>query len=329
MSNAGQLLDALVVSGVVWRVSKESEPGRQALTPYVAGAVALLLVAAACSTGTQSDPTSPSPEATEYLGAVEEIQGQVDDAFDSIQTAITQAYPTREVFFEAVTEVGYAGLASNALNRAETLSPPAGYEEDHEAWLAHRSAAPEFAEELELAVDQRDMQELLAVFTRVNQDFANVLTSTTREFCLVVSFDHDLCPAGDGLPGGDYGEEIYEILRLNSIANLGLFDFVADMSPEERATRLDLVQPRIEAGLKAGGDAFKEIEPPDEYQADHEAFIQYFDEQYATAVAITAANAEGDVTTVLQLFDESGAVVRRVVDSLSPDYREIAAPFLD
>lgn len=312
---------------VVRRVRKDaySRPRRGGL---FAGA-AFLLVVAACSTGAAAESLSPSPESTQYLAAVEGIQDQVDEAFDRVQTAMTQAYPTREVFFGAVKDVGYTGLASNALNRAETLAPPPGYEEDHDAWLAHRSAAPAFAEELEQAAEQGDMKELLAVFTRLSQDFAVVLASTSREFCLAVSFDHDLCPAPDNLPGGEYGEEIYEILRLNGIASLGLFDFVRDMSPEERATRLDQVQPSIEANLKAGGDAFKQIEPPDEYQAGHRAFIRYFDEQYATAVAITAANAAGDVSTVLELFDESGVVAQRVDGALSGDYRDIAAPFLD
>jgi hypothetical protein len=161
------------------------------------------------------------------------------------------------------------------------------------------------------------------------QSFAAIVLDATREFCLAIadSDSGDLCVAGDGLPGGQYGLDAHEALRRFTLDTLGLFSFPPDLSPEERAVRLNEVQPIIEKALKDTGEKMAEFDPPSELADDNAAFVRYFDEQYQTAVGITAANAQRDTTEVLRLFDESGVVADRLTDSLSEEYEPIAAPF--
>ena len=52
-------------------------------------------------------------------------------------------------------------------------------------------------------------------------------------------------------------------------------------------------------------------------------------DQYANAVAITQANEERDEATIDELFIASGIVVEAALDEMSPEYREIAAPWVD
>ena len=160
----------------------------------------------------------------------------------------------------------------------------------HEAWVAQRLRATEKTAEVTDAIEVQDLQMLLGVFTALGQDWAAMLAGSDREFCLAVERNSTFCQASDDLPGGEYGAEVHEVLRLNSLASLRLFTFAVDMSPEERSLRLDQVQPRIESNLKAGGDAIKAIVPPDEYEAEHQALIPFFDDPYAHSVAITQGN---------------------------------------
>lgn len=158
---------------------------------------------------------------------------------------------------------------------------------------------------------------------------SSIELNASRDFCLSFTQvgEDALCVAGEGLPGGQYGLDAHEALRLFTLDTQGLFNFPPDLSPEERAVRLDKVQPYIEKAMKDTGEKMAELDPPSEFADDHAAFLRYFEEQYQTAVAITAANAERDTAEVLALFDESGVVADRLTDSLSDEYEPISAPF--
>lgn len=286
------------------------------------------IVLAACAQNPPSVAVEVSDEESAYLMAVSGIQSRVDSGFDRVSDALSESYNTREVLFSAIRSAGYQGISESTLILARALHAPSEYEADHEAWLAHRQLATEKSAEISEAIDERDLQLMMAVFTELDQDWAGMLIDSRREFCLAVTQNPTLCHAPSDLPGGEYGIDVYEVLRLNSLANLGLFDFFGDMSPEERSIRLNQVQPQIEANLKAGGDAIKAINPPREYQEEHQALIRYFDDQYANAVAITQANQVGDDTAISEFFAASGVVFETALNEMSGEYQEIAAPWV-
>lgn len=292
------------------------------------GGIALSMVLAACASAVQTDTVEPSAEATAYLNSVGEIQSRIEAGFEAVGDALGRSYPTREVLFSAIHDVGYQGIGATALSLAEELTPPASFETDHADWVAHRTLATEVAPELTLAIEGGDLQAMLGVFTRIDQDWAALLEGTSRDFCLAITTGSALCPAPDDLPGGDYGAEVYETLRINTLSTFGFFNFFGDMSPEERSLRLHEVQPRIEASLKAGGEAMKAIDPPADYEREHQALITYFEDQYATAVAITAANADLDDARIRELFGKSNVTFETAQSAMSLEYREIAAPWM-
>ena len=291
---------------------------------------ATALVVSACANGSV-DPAGaePSQEPETYLKAVAEISSDFDAVVASIDERMQQVYATREALLTAVADAGISGASQSALAKAEALTPTDEFETDHQAWIGHRVTIVDLAAELDVALENQDLQEALAVNGAMLRSRSSILLTTTREFCLAFaeSDSGDLCVAGDGLPGGQYGLDAYEALRRYTLDTLGLFSFPLDLSPEERAVRLNEVQPSIERALKDTGEKMAELDPPSEFADDHAAFVRFFDEQHQTAVAITAANAERDNTEVLRLFDESGVVGDRLTDSLSQEYEPIAAPF--
>lgn len=298
----------------------------------LAGFVALSMVLVTCGSAVQErDKVGElSDEAAAYLDSVREIQGRVDDAFDDVDDALSRSYPTREVLLSSVQAVGYAGLAGTTFSLAQELTPPPEFETDHGSWLAHRRLATQESSLLTEAIEAGDLQAMFAVFTRLDQDFGDLLAPVDRDFCLAVTNGQDvICPAGEDLPGGNYGAEVYEALRLTVLSNLGFFDFFGDMSPDERALRLEEVQPYIEANLADGGNSLEAIAAPNKYKADHQVLIAFYEDQYATAVEITMANAERDNERVLELFAKSGVTADTAASALSAEYREIAAPLFD
>ncbi len=286
------------------------------------------LVASACSSSTADNASSDSSSTAEYLDEVRDVEDEYASSFDDIHEATTQSYATRDVLFGAVEDAGFGQAAERALSRAKDSSPPPELAKDHDNWIQYRSVIEDISEaDFEQALENRNLQELLAILTILEQEYGSFLTNANREFCLAAAIDSDLCIAGDDLPGDDYGQRIHEILRLNKLRTFGLFTFPPDMSPDERATRLGEVQPRIESSLKSAGEAMAQITPPDEFAADHAAYVRFFEEQYGVAGAITTANADGDDARVLELFAESGVVADRLAQAESSGFARISAPF--
>lgn len=290
-------------------------------------ATALTLVLAACSSSTDVEPVGVSSESTAYLESVEEIQGRVNAGFDEVGNVLERSYPTREVFFAAVRDVGYEGLAASALSLAEELTPPPGYEADHESWVAHRRLAAEIAGEMNAAVEADDLQEMFRVMTVLAQDWAALLDGATREFCLEVAEGPNFCPPPDDLPGGEYGVSVYDTMRRGRYSTLGLFDFFEDMSPEERSVRLEEVQPGIEGTLKHTLEAMRAIEPPIDYQPEHQVMVEALEGLYLTALRITAANLARDDDEVRALFAQSLTIERTALAAISSEYLRIVGPW--
>jgi hypothetical protein len=288
--------------------------------------IVLLLILAACSSPGEGEQAGVSGEAAAYLVSVGEIQARVDDGFDGVEDVLGRSYPTREVLITAIRDAGYEGLAATAASLAEELTPPVEHAADHEAWIAHRRLAREVAREVSAAAEADDLQEMFRVFTVLAQDWAALLDGATREFCLEVAEGPMLCPAPDDLPGGEYGRSVYDTLRHSTYSTFGLFDFFEDMSPEERSLRLEEVQPGIESALKEAMETMRTIEPPDAFESQHEVLVRFIEEQYVTALDITAANAAGDYPRVLDLFGLSRSNERRAREALSAEYLQIAGP---
>ncbi|MDK1010670.1 MAG: hypothetical protein QGM46_06760 [Actinomycetota bacterium] len=295
---------------------------------WVLWGVGLALVGSACSGDSAFESLGGTPEAVSYLEVVAEIEREYALGFQQVVQAITQSYATRGLLFETVGKVDFAGAAATALDDAQSATPPPDFAQEHDEWVQFRTVLVGVVEELESALARENMQELLAVNTSADQAHGSFLKGLTRTFCLAAAPDDSFCPAGADLPGGEYGQQVYEILRSHRLDVRGLFFFVEDMSPEERAVRLDEVQPEIESHLRSAGDAMARIEPPAEFAIEHDAFVRFFNESSVTAAAITEANSARDTERVLELFDEAARNGDRLESSLTPAYGPIAVAFL-
>jgi hypothetical protein len=154
--------------------------------------------------GVLASASGDSPRSEAYLESVADTEGEFAQGFESILEATTRSQAAREVLFGAVADAGFPGSAAIALARAQAATPPSDLAQDHGKWVLYRSTVAGTAEaDFESALEHRNMQELLAALTSVEQSYGSFLKDASREFCLAATINSDLCPAGDDLPDGD------------------------------------------------------------------------------------------------------------------------------
>lgn len=293
------------------------------LRAVVAG-IAVALVVTGCS----FLELSPEQREDAYLLRVAQAESFWLEASGRFDRALGASYGTRGVFLRAIDDAGLAEGARRSLDAAEALTPPETLAADHELWLVFRRAIVELEPELVAAIQAGDTLGVIAArqaFGEVEGDF---LLSIGRQFCVhlnAVDPTED-CPADQNLAGGEYGQAVFGALREYAIRTGPLFFTGVELNPTQRAGYLDAVQPQIEQLLLSTGDRLRELDPPTEFAGDHDALLVYFDDQHATAVAITAANAAGDDTRVLELYQQYTLATERLQGALSEAARPIVDP---
>lgn len=290
----------------------------------VVAGIAVALVVTGCSLL----ELSPEEEEDAYLLRVAQAESSWLEASDRFDRALSASYGTRGVFLRAIDDAGLAEGARESLDAAEALTAPESLAVDHEYWLVFRRAIVDLEPGLIAAIQAGDTLGVIAArqaFGEVEGDF---LLSIGRQFCVhlqAVDATED-CPADQNLAGGEYGQAVFGALREYAIRSGPLFFTGVELNPTQRAAYLDVVQPKIEQLLLSAGNRLRALDPPTEFADDHDVLLAYFDDQHATAVAITAANAAGDDTRVLELYEQYTVVTERLQGALSDAARPIVDP---
>jgi len=291
-------------------------------------AIAAWMAAALVVTGCSFLELSTEQQEDAYLLRVAQAESHWLEASDRFDRALGASYSTRGVFLVAISDAGLAEGAKRSLDAADALTPPETLAVDHEHWLVFRRAIVELEPQLVAAIQAGDTLGVIAArqaFGEVEGDF---LLSIGRQFCVHLNAvdPAEDCPADQNLVGGEYGQAVFGALREYAIRTGPLFFTGVELSPTQRASYLDRVQPDIEQLLRNTGDRLRELAPPNEFAGDHDALLAYFDDQHATAVAITAANATGDDARVLELYEQYRAATDRLQGALSEAGRSIVDP---
>ncbi len=290
--------------------------------------LATAVVAAVLASGCALVELGPEAQEDAYLLHMSSAEAHWVQAMERLDNVLGSAYTTREAFLGALFETSLEDAAAESLAEAEALEPPDSLRDDHEAWLMLRRAVVELEPQLVEAIALADTLGILETRRAFGEVEADFLLSISRTFCLnLLAVDPaEDCPAGDDLPGGEYGAAVHEILRRYAIRVGPLFFTTPSLDAAQRSSYLSAVQPRIEALLDEAGGELGALTPPSEYAADHQALLGYFTEQLATARAITAANEAGDAAAIGELYAHSAAIFDALQASLSEAVRPIVDP---
>jgi hypothetical protein len=290
--------------------------------------VVVLLVALTVANGCSVFELSPEQEEEAYFLRVAQAEAPWLGAIDRFDTTLRSSYSTRTLFMVAIHDAGLVEGARDSLEAAKKLNPPPSLANDHQHWLAFRRAVFDRAPMLTEATTIGDIATILRVRRDLGEAEADLLLSIGRQFCIhleAVNPAED-CPPDDSLPGGEYGAAAYETLREYAIRVGPLFITSSSLDPSQRSEYLAAVQPNIENLLHTAGTRLRELTPPAEFAADHEALLAYFDDQYATAAAITAANAAGDESEITELYARSAELFEGLQAALTDEIRPIVDP---
>lgn len=289
---------------------------------------AAALLAVGLATGCSVVGLSAEQEEEAYLLRVAQAEAPWLAAIDRFDRTLSGSFSTRNAFLVGLRNAGLAEGAKDSHAAAGQLTAPDSLAGDHEEWLEFRRSVDVLAPDLEQATATGDVVTILATRRALGEAEADFLLAISREFCLhLAAVDPaEDCPPGDSLPGGEYGTAAYETLREYAIRVGPLFLTSSTLDQSQRTQYLAGVQPEIEVLLRDTGDRLGRLTPPDEFAVDHEVLLTYFDAQYRTAAAITAANAAGNDPGILELYAESARLFENLQQSLSEAVRPIVNP---
>ena len=78
--------------------------------------------------------------------------------------------------------------------------------------------------------------------------------------------------------------------------------------------------------LEATGNRVKALQPTEEFRADHDRLVQYFEDTLEVSLAINKATEEADFPAMGREFQRSGFVASSANREVSAAFRPIVAP---
>ena len=111
------------------------------------------------------------------------------------------------------------------------------------------------------------------------------------------------------VPGGDYGAQVYDTMtRFFAGAFSRLIRFGPEYEVEDILATLSVIQPELVQLYSETQGEFEGLQPPDEFAADHDLLIKYFEDGLAIERSRSRAVAAQDVETYQTLSGEAGAL---------------------
>ena len=306
-----------------------------ALLAFVA--VGGLLIAACGGDGSEaSDPTA-APELTQeertYRDQVRVAFRGSDVNFQRFEAALAQSFSSPEAILSALVEAGAGTTFDPVLERLEELEPTERFAADHEIFVQSVRAMVAADQGIGAAAADDD----IVGFELGNIDlFLAQLAmrfELSAEACGFVSDLSEFCEPDRELPGGEYGAELHEVMRTFSaefnprvgVLNEGpggvflALTFVPLYTAEEVADLYGAVEAEIMAALAAATSAVDDLEPPDEFKADHELLLTWLDETSDIFGALFRATGEDDRNERGSLQEQGRLAFCAVIADLSPE----------
>ncbi|MEE8385113.1 MAG: hypothetical protein V3S01_04280 [Dehalococcoidia bacterium] len=243
-------------------------------------------------------PTAPTPvslttDEIAYLGQVRAAYRLTEANFAKFGRILGQSFATSDAMLGALSEAGAGTTFSPTLDALEEIEPAERFRVDHNLLLEKIEAAVAGDLAIAEAGENRD----IVAFTVGNKElslvFGTLAFETSSAFCLGLDINPpNLCEPGDDLPGGEYGSNLNTIMRdfefnwgprvgsLIDTANpdqFGAVSYAPLISAEEYDRLFALIAPEVEDVLVSARESIEALEPGDEFAADHDRLLLYFD----------------------------------------------------
>ena len=221
----------------------------------------------------------------------------------------SQTLTTRDRLIDVLLEAGVGTAFVPSLEALEAIEPPDRLASVHSALAETYRTLVRNDKEAEQAVRDGDLAGFVLANGRLGEANSSLPLALPAEAChsLFGTRPGGLCAPIEPLPGGEYGSELHEVLRMSQpqfTGVAGALGFPVSLSDEETAAVIEEVAPKAGPVLGELRRQVDALTPPPELSADHDRLIGYFDRLLEIFEEVTAAAKAGDIS------DAPGAIAR-------------------
>jgi hypothetical protein len=292
------------------------------------------MIAASCGSPepTGPDPTPTlTPTETAYVGDLRSAWGRFFAKNAAFGTAFQQTWPLRTRLFTTLRDAGAGTAFVGTLEALEGLTPPERFTADHDIVIAAVRDLVRIDVEAREAIDRED----LVGFFVANRRLGEVMSAASFRLSPLVCRAGEppnfplasLCSREAPAPGGEYGAQLDDALRrLEAVSRQvgGLVGFKNTLEPSEFLGLMAAEVSKSRDQLSAANAEIKSLQPPSEYQADHDTFVRYLEDRLQRAGELVEAAGAGDYDGVERIIRDPSSLCEARGALQSPEFRDLA-----
>ncbi len=271
------------------------------------------LLIAACGGGDSGD--SASVEASDltledraYLSELGPAFRRSDANFEKFNAALARSFSSPEAILSALVEAGAGTSFDPVLEALKEIEPTERFVEDHRILVEGFEKMVEADQRIGAAAADAD----IVAFELANVNLGLVgnmmRLDLSSEACNRLQAGQHLCAPDYELPGGEYGASLNDVmrglaaefpLRMGALRDspqgpFAALTYVLLYSPEELVAVYGAVDADTKSLLADAASAVNDLEPPDDFQADHARLQAWFDETLDVLEPLFLATDEDD-----------------------------------
>lgn len=299
-----------------------------------------VLLIAACS-GSDSEEVGPTaaPELTQedraYRDQVRVAFRRSDPNFERFSALLSQSFSSPEAILSALVEAGAGTSFDPVLERLKELVPTERFAADHQIFVEGMANIVAADQGIGAAAANED----IVGFELGNIDLflaqIAMRLELSDEACRFVSNLTEFCAPENELPGGEYGAGLHAVMRtfgaefnprVGALEEgpggvFAVLTFVPRYTSEELAELYGAVEADTMAALADATSAVNDLEPPDDFKADHELLQAWLEETSGIFDALFQATGEDDRNERASLQEQGRIAFCNTADEFSLEAR--------
>ena len=286
--------------------------------------IMILVLAAACSSGSDAEPadtpaaavvnTTDQDEA--YYAELAAAQALTRANFRNFGEIFSSSWPIRSALISALLDAGVGNAFFDGLEALKQIQPPPHLQTVHQSIVDANQRLYDLDSDAADAVRKGD----LAAFTLINGQMSEVSLNNLMSLPAAVcnSFTpaeapqrNPACRSGEPLPGGEYGEQLSNLLRAFEPrfgGASGVLTFPLSLSEEELIQVFSTISSDIEALVAEIQSGLANLTPPSSMQDDHQRLTGYFQVMRDGFSQVNALTSSGDITEARMILQSSQGI---------------------
>lgn len=275
---------------------------------------------------------APLPPEQQYFVEARDARELTEARFRSFGAIFSQVYQTRALLIGALLRAGVGTAFVDSVEALENIDPPDRFVSEHRIVLEGYRELARVDDQARQAVEAADMAAFVLTNGNLGEVSAGIPLRLSAEFCHEVLRDSPLCSLLQSPPGGAYGGQLFENLRLLE-ADLagpnGAMAFPLSLNPEENLAVFNEVVPSAAKAVRDAKARLAALSAPTEFSSDHDRLVEFLDrliEVYDNAeTAVGAGDADSARTELSHIVD----LECEAVEVFSSDeFRSLLGPFI-